>query len=285
MAKTIKFNLKLNGNSIRTIEDLKENFVLEEVLKYYKEDLLLRWLKVRNYDEYVEKVGNINNEDDFEVLKQLVNIFDMEQDDSDIEKIIYTLKLEEEQKVLLEDYKNNNFQKQQIIDDYLSGYYQIFEEIEENSENLSKLKVIVSNIEKNYKDLFTMDKFMYGRVKDYIKFIIAILMNENIRDVIVKNEKVMEDFINNYGNKIKEKSIEYFESDLKTFKGNVEYWKDLEQDRKIIILDAKNCVIREPKNRDLEIKHTQLKNKFEILNGLELQSLSDKESEIYYLEV
>ena len=38
MAKTIKFNLKLNGNSIRTIEDLKENFVLEEVLKYYKED-------------------------------------------------------------------------------------------------------------------------------------------------------------------------------------------------------------------------------------------------------
>ncbi len=285
MAKTIKFNLKLNGNSIRTIEDLKENFVLEEVLKYYKEDLLLRWLKVRNYDEYVERVENINNEDDFEVLKQLVNIFDMEQDDSDIEKIIYTLKFEEEQKVLLEDYKNNNFQKQQIIDDYLSGYYQIFEEIGENSENLSKLKVIVSNIEKNYKDLFTMDKFMYRRVKNYIKFIISVLMNENLRDVIIKNENIMNDFLQNYDCRIKKEGID-FGDDLKSFKGNIEYWKDLEeQDNKILILYAKNCVIREPKNRELEVKSTELKNKFEILNGLELQSLPDKESEIYYLEV
>ena len=51
MAKTIKFNLVCDGNSVRTLEDLKNNFSIEDVLEYYKSGLLLRWLNVRGFEE------------------------------------------------------------------------------------------------------------------------------------------------------------------------------------------------------------------------------------------
>ena len=50
MAKTIKFNLICDGNPVRTIEDLQNNFSIEDVLAYYNNKLLHRWLKVRGYE-------------------------------------------------------------------------------------------------------------------------------------------------------------------------------------------------------------------------------------------
>ena len=47
MAKTIKFNLVCDGNPVRTIEDLQNNFSIEDVLAYYHNGLLRRGLEVR----------------------------------------------------------------------------------------------------------------------------------------------------------------------------------------------------------------------------------------------
>lgn len=284
MAKTIKFNLKLDENSIRNLEQLKENFVIEEILKYYKEGLLLRWLKARNYDALATKVEAIHTDNNGEIIKELVNIFELEIDDHNIEKDIYAIKFLEEETEKLEEYKKCQFEKDKVISDYISSYNSIFEEIKENSENLSKLKAIVSNIEKNYRDLFTMDKFMYNKIKDEgLKIVFAILMNEKLRDVIIKNERIKEDFEDKYMNI---EDAEYFKDDFKYFEGNIEYWKELiENDKKILILKAENIVIREPKNKDNEEEIKNKKNLFKIFNGIEIQSLSGKESFISYLEV
>ena len=56
MAKTIKFNLICDNKPVRTIEDLQENFSIEDVLKYYNNGLLKRWLAVRGYKAELEKV-------------------------------------------------------------------------------------------------------------------------------------------------------------------------------------------------------------------------------------
>ncbi len=45
MAKTIKFNLICDDTPVRTIEDLRENFSIEDVLMYYRNGLLERWLR------------------------------------------------------------------------------------------------------------------------------------------------------------------------------------------------------------------------------------------------
>lgn len=42
MAKTIKFNLICDDKPVRTIEDLQENFSIEDVLKYYQNDMRVK---------------------------------------------------------------------------------------------------------------------------------------------------------------------------------------------------------------------------------------------------
>ena len=51
MAKTIKFNLICDNKPIRTIEDLRENFSIEDVLEYYNNGLLQHWLLVYGYEK------------------------------------------------------------------------------------------------------------------------------------------------------------------------------------------------------------------------------------------
>lgn len=46
MAKTIKFNLICDEKPVRTIEDLQNSFSIEDVLNYYNNQLLHRWLRV-----------------------------------------------------------------------------------------------------------------------------------------------------------------------------------------------------------------------------------------------
>lgn len=51
MAKTIKFNLICDGFPVRTLEDLQNHFSVEDVLTYYHNRLLHRWLTVRGYTD------------------------------------------------------------------------------------------------------------------------------------------------------------------------------------------------------------------------------------------
>ena len=50
MAKTIKFNLICDGHSVRTLDDLREHFSIEDVLDHHKNGMLARWLEVRGYE-------------------------------------------------------------------------------------------------------------------------------------------------------------------------------------------------------------------------------------------
>lgn len=287
MAKTIKFNLNLDGNSVRNIEGLKENFVIEEILMYYKQGLLLKWLIVRGYDEYTQKVSLISSTDDYFIIKELIKIFEVQKDEQEIENILYSLKIFEQEKNILKKYEENNFKKQEIIKDYFLSYNNIFEEVKNNKEDLQKLKLIVSKIESEYKDLFILDKSIYDNTKEYIKFIIAILMNENLRSVIKENNNIFNDFLIQYNNKITLEGFEYFNPDLKVFDGNViAYWKNLESEgKKFIILYMRNCVIRDCKNKDNIFEARDVNNQFLILDGIEIQSLGGINSQIWYLEV
>src|SRR5699024_9190739 len=102
MAKTIKFNLICDEKPVRTVEDLQNNFSIEDVLDYYRNGLLTRWLKVRGYIEELEKVNAIPDEDSLEVIKALIKIFNVSTDDKEIAQGVYILKYLEESKELLD---------------------------------------------------------------------------------------------------------------------------------------------------------------------------------------
>ncbi|KOR27300.1 hypothetical protein TI05_19335 [Achromatium sp. WMS3] len=56
MAKTIKFNLIVDENPVRDIKGLQENFCIDDILAFYKNGLLQKWLKVRGFDDYLQRV-------------------------------------------------------------------------------------------------------------------------------------------------------------------------------------------------------------------------------------
>ena len=109
MAKTIKFNLICDDKPVRTIEDLQENFSIEDVLKYYQNGLLLRWLEVRGYESEYKKVSDISEIEAIEIVKELIKIFDVEADEKKVEEGVYMLQFLEERKELCEAYKQDSF--------------------------------------------------------------------------------------------------------------------------------------------------------------------------------
>ena len=70
MARKIKFPLEMkNGNRVRTLEELKENFDLEKVLTYFQNKKLHRWLYDRGYNEELRRVNKLTREEEnFEKL-------------------------------------------------------------------------------------------------------------------------------------------------------------------------------------------------------------------------
>jgi len=65
--KKIKFPLAMkNGEEVRDIEALRENFDIESAAEYYSNGKLERWLENNYYDDILEKVRELTgDEDDF----------------------------------------------------------------------------------------------------------------------------------------------------------------------------------------------------------------------------
>ena len=51
VGKRIKFNLRCDGESVRNLEELREHFCVEDVLEYFNNGLLSRWLEVRRFTQ------------------------------------------------------------------------------------------------------------------------------------------------------------------------------------------------------------------------------------------
>ena len=78
MAK-VKFNLNFGGNAIRSLEELRENFFVEDALDAYRNnELLLRWLESRWFRDELAQVQAIQATESCEILSALIRIFGVE---------------------------------------------------------------------------------------------------------------------------------------------------------------------------------------------------------------
>lgn len=294
MAKTIKFNLILNDNPVRSIDDLKHNFSIEDILEYYNNGLLQRWLHVRGYDEYLEKVNGLKSDSNVDRIQQLIKIFDVECDDKKIKEGIAILDYITEREYLLDEYKKSNYQARLVIDDYHSGYDAIVNDIIENSDNIPKIKANIKEIEENYMGLFNLNyRDLYNSLIVNAPLVVfAILMNSKMRSYFISSEYSSENtgaiynqikkFVANRSD-LKEK----LGSELKIFKGNTEaYWKDIEPTGKwfmIISMESGNY-IRNAGTFGEELTSVDVNNNFLILNGIDYKS-NNANHELLYMEV
>ena len=135
MAKVLKFGLMLDDCNVRSLEGLQEHFVIEDVLKYFEDGTLSRWLKVWGYKEQLATVEAIDKTlDKKDIVLQLANIFGIEDvDAADIEKALSVFSyLDKKQKFQVTVQENALFKKQ-AVEEYLAGYEALIQDMIDNS--------------------------------------------------------------------------------------------------------------------------------------------------------
>ncbi len=186
MAKTIKFNLILDNHPVRNIEGLQEHFSIEDVLKYFDNGLLLRWLDVRGYESQRDAVQAIDKSLDRKaILVELVKIFEVvDLEESEIEKEIAILSYLEEEKVRNLRYKECAYERKQVIADYHSGYEALIFRMIENKENMALLKADALQLEKEYFNLFELNHYelFFRLIEAAPKAVFAILTREIFKE-------------------------------------------------------------------------------------------------------
>jgi len=199
--KPIKFNLIIHDKPIRNLDDLRNNFNIEDILDAYKTGLLKRWLDVQELteeSEKVDKIGEITTEgkgDDisYEVknpvkaAKELAKIFGYK-GEKELKEAAYIFEFREKEKKELQKYEELKKQKKEVIENYHEKYDELVAELEMHGNNYEVVKSRIEEIYKKYEKLFLLDvkRFYEHFKKMHPLVILGILANKNMRLIIEK---------------------------------------------------------------------------------------------------
>ena len=292
MAKTIKFNLILDNYPVRNIEGVQEHFSMEDMLKYFDNGLLLRWLDVRGYEKQYEKVSEIDKSaDKKDIIAELVKIFEVvDLDESDIEKAMGILSYLDEEKELNAIYKENAFAKKQVIDDYHSGYVALVMHMEENKDNMAVLKADSIQMEREYLGLFELNYYeLYLRlVESAPKAIFAILTRDAFRKFWI-GEEANEGIYRHIKSELLATSNvkEILGDDLKIVMRDTQaMWDPIERPevKLMVISIASGTFIKNAGNFSEKLGNTDVNGKLLKFDGLEYQC-NNESYELLYMEV
>ena len=302
MAKTIKFNLNLDGQQVRCIEDLQENFCIEDIMRLYLDGLLQKWLKVRGYDDYLQQVEAIKKKDS--VIVELIKIFKIEKKENVIKESLYSLEYRKKRETELQEWRETGSKEKKAIGDYHNSYETLKSKVIENKYDMAFMKATAKEISKNYSRLFQLDntRFYYEFRQDAPLMIYAILMDTKLRDFLLQNEDVSKSLTGTFKIKSKDKAKKLIYPELNQdddFDNKVQsiglhiyigdtqsYWKDLQtEDTKVLIISVPDsCRIRGAKDKLEDIPSKDANGKFLILDGLAYKS-SDEYNPIVYMEI
>jgi len=304
MAKTIKFNLICDEKPIRTIDDLQNNFSIEDVLEYYNNKLLHRWLQVRGYHTELEAVSAIDGDEPMEIIKELIRIFNVAADEKDVEEKVYILKYLVERKELCAIYEKEEYKVSSIVDDYIAGYNELVNGIYDNPNDCALIKANIAEMASKYTwalDLNHRDLF-WGLWDKSEVAIMCLLMNENTRcyylPVVISDEEgakldteLNEDkkqMFNKICWMIRQNDFaEKLSGNLMVFSGMTDgYWKDLQPKGKkyMIVSMGDGDYVRSAGCSGGDLSSADVLNKFIIVDGIDYKSNSDTR-ELRYMEV
>lgn len=292
MAKTVKFNLIMDGYPVRNLESLQEHFSIEDMLDYYNKGILVRWLKVRGYGDQLEKVQAIGELGRKETAKELIKIFEIEVDEAKVEESLAIFNYFEERKIEIAEYKENSFKQESILDDYHAGYTSLVQHMIDHNSDMALLKADAYELEKSYMGLFVLDYFsLYMRlVQEAPKAVYAMLarpklsefyLGENAAPQITKSLKT--DIIP------LDKICEHIAEDITVVNRNTQgMWDPIERgDVKLIVLYVASTgafVKNYQGDLDEKLGAADVNGMFKIFNGLEYQC-NNESNQLVYMEV
>lgn len=281
MSKVIKFNLIVDGKSIRTLTDLRDNFNVDDVYELYRNGVLKKWLDVRGYAEEaaaVELLSEIKDESAFDVIPKLVKVF-IEIDENNLNKYAQSsyatvLKLFNENR--LKEAQENGFQKNSMIQKYHTSYQNIKKGLKANSKNFNYVKSYLQEIEKEYLGLFKLDyRHFYEEYRnEELLVVLLALANPSLREVLLEDPDIREGLDMFYYSE--EEVLQKIGSHLQTYSGSTDgLWKYLgEKEKKFMVihLDEGPCNVGEERAKNTDYSAEEVNGKFSIFNGLLFKS-------------
>lgn len=303
MAKTIKFNLILDSKPVRTIEELQENFCIDDILEFYQKGLLQKWLKVRGFDEYLKKVEAIPEKKS--AIIELIKIFEIEKSEKEIKEAVYSLEFWEERKTELEKWNKKDVKVKEIIVDYHNGYGALKAKILENKEDMPFMKSAAKEIFNKYYEIFKIDQwYFFNSFEDDVPLVIyAVLMNKKLRNLFLEDEEIAKILRKKFTLKTKSEQKNLFSSfqtseekdinELQKKSGIFIYkgatgssWKNLEVEKtKVMVLSIpQGAFVRSANKPKEEFSATDVNGNFLILDGL-LYKSKNAQFPIVYMEV
>lgn len=281
MTKAIKFNLILDGKSVRNLDELRDSFNIEDILVYFRNGLLIRWLETRGLNEEIAELDKVP-EDDVEAAKSLCCIFDKKLTNKQIETAAYPFEFRRKEAERLERYEILEAKKTEIIRLYHDSYTKLLLSIEERSADYPFVKSAVAEIYTRYFQLYILDaRAFYERfVKVHPLVVLAILANSDMRPHIAKDlSKVKQDIAGLWSSR----DLPHIQS----FAGETEgYWKDLKPKGTcyLVIQMVNGNLIRNCGLNGEELKADDVNGKFPILDGIDYKSNSSVDK-LVYMEV
>jgi hypothetical protein len=185
MAKAIKFNLIIDKQPIRDVEDLRVHFNVEDMLEVFNNGSLQRWLEVRGMAEELGKLQKVEGKATV-VAAELCRIFFASCTKDDVANAAYIFELRQNEQKKLFQYKSLEKERDEIISMYHAKYENLLSEMKNKYTDYPYLKAAVQEIFKNYKGLFILNAAdFYDRfVFDFPLAIFAILANSNMRSLL-----------------------------------------------------------------------------------------------------
>ncbi len=301
---------------------LRENFSIEDVLAYYDNRLLHRWLGVRGYTELLEKVEEISTNDSMEIIKSLIALFNVEVDIKKVEESVYILQYKQEREELFSIYQNNSTKTNAVIDDHQAGYTQLVDTIIDNAKDIAKIRAAVTEmignyywiLEKDHRNLFyklyykaPMALFVMLTHDETRKFYLPQMIIETAtkedgtEEVIEKTTDVAKKYDDDEMTQLMTVKLAMYKlicglistaetilgDNLLTFAGVTDgYWKDIEtKGKKYMIINMQSGnYVRSAGKAGEELGNADVLNGFIIIDGIDYKS-NNANHKLLYMEV
>ena len=140
MSTSFKFNLLVDGQKVRTLEELRKNFNLEDVLEYFYSGKLQKWLASRDYKHELDQVKDIASSNKLDVSSKLLDIFNIEHD----KKELQYFNVDGQQVRTVEELRKN-FNLEDVLKHFYSGKLQKWLSSHDYKHELDQVKDIASS--------------------------------------------------------------------------------------------------------------------------------------------
>ena len=130
----------VDGQKVRTLEELRENYNLEDILAHFYSGKLQKWLASRDYKHELEQVKNIVSSNKLDVSSKLLDIFKIEHD----KKELQYFNVDGQQVRTVEELREN-FNLEDVLKHFYSGKLQKWLSSHDYKHELDQVKDIASS--------------------------------------------------------------------------------------------------------------------------------------------